>query len=331
MSKTFSICPGTLSDSKGAYGTTCIRRVFDGHKVSPVLPWKSFGDNLIFGDNRERFSISGKQEKVSLKLQRNWLTLSGKGQHGEYILKTISPNVLNGDQLPANEHLTMQLAQQVFGIPTAENALVFFRDEQPALLVKRFDLKKGGGKYVQEDFASIAQRSPDTHGPDYKLLGSYEEMAEIIRKHVSAYPVALERFFSQVVFNYLFSNGNAHFKNFSLIESPLGDYLLSPAYDLVCTKLHGGDAEMALKDGLFVEGFEPDLFNQNGVYRYEDFKAFGRRIGIPERRVVKLLNGLLSNSQRVEAMVKRSFLSEEMKSLYLSMYCKKLDMMQLHF
>jgi serine/threonine-protein kinase HipA len=29
--------------------------------------------------------------------------------------------------MPANEHLTMQIARQVYGIETAENALIFFK------------------------------------------------------------------------------------------------------------------------------------------------------------------------------------------------------------
>ena len=41
-----------------------------------------------------------------------------------------------------------------------------------------------------------------------------------------------------MVFNYVFSNGNAHLKNFSLFESEFGDYILAPAYDVLCTSLH---------------------------------------------------------------------------------------------
>jgi hypothetical protein len=33
------------------------------------------------------------------------------------------------------------------------------------------------------------------------------------------------------MFNYLFSNGDAHLKNFSLLESSKGDYFLSPLYE----------------------------------------------------------------------------------------------------
>jgi len=40
------------------------------------------------------------------------------------------------------------------------------------------------------------------------------------------------------LFNYLLSNGDVHLRNFSLIQTSMGDYSLSPAYDLMSTDLH---------------------------------------------------------------------------------------------
>ncbi len=48
--------------------------------------------------------------------------------------------------MPPNEHLSMQIARQVFGIETAENALMFFKNGAPAYITKSFDVKEGGGK-----------------------------------------------------------------------------------------------------------------------------------------------------------------------------------------
>ena len=50
------------------------------------------------------------------------------------------------------------------------------------------------------------------------------------------------------MFNYLIGNGDAHLKNFALIESDHGDYILAPAYDLMCTALHVNDSSLALRD-----------------------------------------------------------------------------------
>jgi serine/threonine-protein kinase HipA len=42
--------------------------------------------------------------------------------------------------MPANEHLTMQIARQVYGIETAENALIFFKNGAQAYITRRFDV-----------------------------------------------------------------------------------------------------------------------------------------------------------------------------------------------
>jgi len=58
-------------------------------------------------------SISGIQIKHSLKLEEKKLILTETG--GAYILKpTPMASFLNLDYTPANEHLTMQLAGQIF-------------------------------------------------------------------------------------------------------------------------------------------------------------------------------------------------------------------------
>jgi len=80
-------------------------------------------------------------------------------------------------------------------------------------------------------------------GVNFKYEYSYEELGLLIQTFVSAWRVEIEKYFSLVVFNFLFSNGDAHLKNFSLLESSKGDYFLSPAYDLINTRLHVDDVE----------------------------------------------------------------------------------------
>jgi serine/threonine-protein kinase HipA len=48
--------------------------------------------------------------------------------------------------VPANEHLTMQIAGQLFGIAVPPNACVELSDGEPAYLVKRFDRRADGTK-----------------------------------------------------------------------------------------------------------------------------------------------------------------------------------------
>ena len=176
-----------------------------------------------------------------------------KEKRGTYILKPIPGAGKKADQMPANEHLTMQIARQVYGIETAANALIFFRNGAPAYITKRFDVKEDGSKWAQEDFASLAGRTPQTHGEHYKYLGNYLELFQIIHTHLPAYKLEVPKLFKVLMFNYLFSNGDAHLKNFSLLETPLGDYRLSPAYDLLNSRIHIEDKDFHLKMGFFPE------------------------------------------------------------------------------
>ena len=86
------------------------------------------------------------------------------------------------NQVPANEHLTMQIARQVYRINTAENALVFFKNGTPAYITKRFDVKEKGGKWGKEDFASLAGKTKDNAGVNFKYEYSYEEIGLLIKR-----------------------------------------------------------------------------------------------------------------------------------------------------
>ncbi|MGB5033396.1 MAG: HipA domain-containing protein, partial [Saprospiraceae bacterium] len=247
-------CPGTLSEGFNTYSRTALNRVFQGKKVHHFLPYDSPSTNLetdqMFEENRNRMSISGVQEKYSVLLDKNKLRLINENEQGTYILKPIPGAGKKPDQMPANEHLTMQIARQVYGIETAENALIFFKDGTPAYITKRFDVKEDGLKLAQDDFASLAKRTPQTHGEHYKYLGNYLDIFELMRNYLTTYKIEAPKLLRILVFNYLFSNGDAHFKNFSILETSFGDFRLSPAYDLLNSRIHIEDKDFALDDGL---------------------------------------------------------------------------------
>src|SRR5665647_347967 len=112
-------CPGTLAEGFDTYSRTCLNRVFQGKKVYHVLPYDSPTSNPetdeLFEENRKHMSISGVKEKFSVLLKKNKLRLINEGERGTYILKPISGAGKNSDQMPANEHLTMQIARQAYG------------------------------------------------------------------------------------------------------------------------------------------------------------------------------------------------------------------------
>lgn len=317
-----TVCPSTLAVGYNAYSNTALRRVFYGKKVSTILPYDSPASNAVtdalFTENRKRISISGVQEKFSMLLEKNKLRLIEAGEQGQYILKPI-PNVgKNGSQMPANEHVTMQIARQVFGMETAENALIFFKNGTPAYITKRFDVKDNGGKWAQEDFASLAERTPQTHGEDFKYIGNYLELFKILKKYVPAYVVESIKLFKLILFNYLFSNGDAHFKNFSLIETPLGDFKLSPAYDLLNSRLHIDDSDFALEEGLL----SPNLAQGKIT---EQFYVLGEQAGISKMQVAKVFKDLTSKSDAVITLIEASFLDEKTKQNYTQAYQTRLN------
>lgn len=321
-------CPGTLAEGFDAYSPTCLKRVFNGKKVSHILPYNppdvSEEDAEKFQQNRKRLSISGVQEKVSLLLEKNTLRLTEENEQGTYILKPIPRDLRKVDQVPANEHLTMQIARQVFDIHTAENALIFFKNGDPAYITKRFDVAEDGTKIGKEDFATLAGKTAETAGSNFKYEYSYEEMAELVHQYIPAAMVELEKLFSLILFNYMICNGDAHLKNYAVIETKQGDYILSPAYDLINTGLHVDDTAMALSDGLFKDDYTTESFEANAFYAYDDFYEFGLKIGLVKSRMVKILDTFRTDQENVQSLTERSFLNKEMKKAYMESYLDKL-------
>ena len=320
-------CPGTLAEGFNTYSPGCLRNLFSGKKVNHILPYEPPQQNEevaeAFLENRKRISISGVQEKLSLILDKNRLRLTKEGEKGTYILKPIPRDAKKVNQVPANEHLTMQIAKQVYGINTAENAIIFFKNGTPAYITKRFDVKPDGTKWGKEDFASLAGKTKDNAGADFKYEYSYEEIGLLMKEFAPAWRVEIEKYFSLVLFNFLFSNGDAHLKNFSLLESSKGDYLLSPAYDLLNTRMHVSDTDFALNKGLFADNFKSAVYTNSGHPCKSDFIEFARRIGVTESRVEKIILPYLEKQKMVDLLVNRSFLDDANKRGYLLMYNTK--------
>ncbi len=321
------ICPGCFKSYKDGYCTKCRKELFDGKKVGSVLSFNSpYTDTSeAFQDHAKKISISGVQVKYSLSLEDKDLELTERG--GQYILKPIPIGTFKHlDQAPANEHVTMQIARQAFKLSVPPNALIYFKDNSPAYLVRRFD-QTPDKKLQQEDFAQLAQMTSESHGQNYKYDLSYEEIAELIINYVPSYRIEMEKFFRLILFNYVFSNGDAHLKNFSVIQSEQGDYVLTPVYDLLCTRLHAPtESDMALS--LFKEGFSKS-YEAYGFYTFQDFFEFGLRIGIKETRVKKIIKEFTVPQELIEGLVSKSFLNNDLKGEYLRLYLDKVNRLKM--
>jgi len=324
-------CPGTLAAGYHTYSPDVLLRMFDNIKVSHLL---DFSINEIHRDqiveNTKRISISGVQEKLSAIVDKGKICLAPEGIQSHYIIKPAPDDkrLNHRKQLPANEHLTMQIARQVYGITTAENALIFFQNGEPAYITRRFDVKTDGTKIIQEDFASLAQKTGETHGKHFKYTGNYADMAIVFQKYVAAWKVEISKFFRLIVFNYLFSNGDAHLKNFSLQQSENGDYLLCPAYDLLNTSLHIQDEDFALEGGLFQKEFHSETYRQKGHPCRDDFDDFAKMVGVTDSQIQKIMNVFLDTQPLVYDLTERSFLNEKLKRMYIRGYEERLKRLQ---
>lgn len=321
-----NVCPSTLAEGFHTYSPIALKLLFDGKSVSHILPFCSpnneNSDSEDYARHVGRISLSGVQPKAGLILNsENQLVRPSEQERGRYILKPAPTSyaLLERKDCPANEHLSMQLASQVYHIETAANALCFFNDGEAAYITRRFDVSPDGGKYSQEDFASLAGLTKKNGGSDYKYINlSYEECADIIRKYTTAPSVEILKFFRLVVFNYLILNDDAHLKNFSLINRGDGEYHLVPAYDLINTSLHLYQPRIfALDKGLFREGMH--LSDTRTVCR-EDFEAFGLRVGLNARLVKRELDSFAKAYPLAEKLIEHSFLSEKLKRYYRLSY-----------
>lgn len=310
-------CHCCLKETENDFCRSCSQRLFSKANFSAMLKFTLPSIAQGTNQNTRRISISGAQAKYSLRIKSK--ELEPTDNNGTYILKpaTNMQFRLFAD-MPANEHITMQMAKQIFKLNVAESALLQFTTGEYTYLTKRFDIRNDGSKILQEDLAQTAGLSSDANGSNFKYESlSYEEIAYILKQHVSASPIAIEQFFKVLLFNYLVCNGDAHIKNFS-IYSPHQDgvYELTPAYDLINTSLHADDFRTALDLFKDEENYNGKFFKDNGFYGASDFLEFARRIGIVEKRAQKFIRDITAHIPEMDEMLDKSFLSDEAKVQY---------------
>ena len=296
-------------------------------KVPDVLPFTKADLRLpIAARKGQRNSISGVQSKVLLSIVDGEFAVVESG--GDFILKPVPEGSLSkfAADLPANENVTMQIASRLFRMQTAENKCVRFSDGELAYLARRFD-RRHGVPVRQEDLCQIAGRSEETHGESYKYDFSYEEMADVVRRVCPASRIELVKVFRQIVFDYIFANGDAHLKNFSVYESDLGDYVMTPAYDLLNTMLHYQNDLTFMALSLFKDpDFMTPEFERNGYYSTPDFVVLGKSYGLEEKAVCAIIGEFGNLSSQIEDMVRKSLLSANAQEEYLRIFHDRLAM-----
>ncbi len=300
-------CNGCLKDNTNGFCSSCVTVLFDRSKVGPQLKFNWEDISKRIDSHPMGFSISGVQRKGFVGKPRGTelVPKMDTGEKSQYIVKPMLSRFNLPDQSPANEHLTMQMAKQLFGIKIAECAFMNFANGTPAYITRRFDYDDNGEKLNQEDFISVLKAAHKYKSKTYQDAGEWLS------------PLNRIDFLRILIFNFLTGNGDAHLKNISLLETADGDMMLSPSYDLMNTKIHLSDNLLALN--LFEEMEQTSLpLGENYSYKSGDFIEFGTRLKIKETIITKIIKSFNEKESDILTMVDKSFLSGDARKLYKS-------------
>lgn len=326
-------CPSLLIEGFDRYCPKARKMLFSGVSVNPILEFDidEFRSEGVIVEAMHRISVSGVQEKFSALIDAGEIKIAEKDKRSTHILKPAPWDKTLRDRkfIPANEHLTMQIASQVYGIHTAANGLCFTSKGQPVYITRRFDVLSDGMKLKLEDFASIIGRNEVLSGLHFKYQGCYEDIAKAIRTYVAAWQIDMERFFELVIFNYIYANEDAHLKNFSLIQMD-NEYRLAPAYDLMNVELHFHGDDFGLDGGLSHDIEKSDALERTGHPCHVDFERFGYKIGLMKSRVEKILAKYSCFPGEALRLVDRSFLSDKLKRSYIRIVNERINRFNRH-
>jgi serine/threonine-protein kinase HipA len=232
------------------------------------------------------------------------------GLWGKYILK---PQTDLCPQLPENEDLTMHLAE-IAGIHTVPHSLIRFADGELCYITKRIDRDGKGNKLSMEDMCQLSERLTE-----HKYKGSYEQIAKLILRFSIAPKLDLANFWQQTLFCWLTGNADMHLKNFSLYSLLKGQYLLTPAYDMLSTVL------------AIPEDNEELALTLNGKKRKlnrSDFVTSFMQSGLDAKVTNRLFIRFEKSLPQWLSFIKMSFLNEELKEKYSRLIVDRWQLLQ---
>ncbi len=295
------------------YHPQCAKKIF-GSPTAPVLPYtrKDINDlaQVIVANST---TVTGVQSKLSIDLQQDNTggpqRLTTVGLMGRYILK---PQTEHYERLPEIEDLSMHLAE-IARIPTVPHALIRFVDGELNYITRRIDRTDDGQKLPMEDMCQLSGKLTEQ-----KYQGSYELIAKIIEQYSSLPQLDKINYWQQVVFSWIIGNADMHLKNFSLYSPRTGQYVLSPTYDQVSTKIVMPEdtEEMALS----LNGFKKKLL----VY---DFREAMYSTGIPEVVTKRILSDFSKFRDKWFTCIDASFISDDQKQSYKALIDSRLDVL----
>ena len=302
-------CYQPLSEHEQDFHAKCCKKIF-GTTIPPTLSLgtedlKEMARRLII----RSVAVTGVQPKLSLDLEKidaRTSRLTVVGLWGSYILK---PPTDHFESLPENEDLTMKLAA-LCGIKTAEHTLIRLQSGKLAYLTKRFDRQKDKKIHV-EDLCQLTETLTE-----HKYRGSIEKVGKTVRTYATNKGLDALTLFELVVFCFITGNADMHLKNFSLIRSDDGEVALSPAYDLVSTKL------------AMPEDLEESALTINGKknrLKRADFDELATKLGIPVKSSERVYTKFVKKQTAMLELIGQSFLSNTMKEEYVALLVNNIE------
>ena len=310
-------CYQELDEGQVDFHPSCARKFF-GNDTPPILPYTR--DNMTELAKqviRTSTSVTGVQAKMSLDVNRGSKNEPARftivGLWGKYIFKPQSAKYSN---LPELEDLTMKMAE-IAHIRTARHTLIRLADGELGYLTLRMDRGRKGEKISMLDMCQLTNRLTE-----HKYYGTYLQLAETIKKYSSAPMLDVQRFWEIVLFSWMTGNSDMHCKNFSLIDSGNGEYVLSPAYDLLAVLLADPQdpEEMAMSFSL---GGKKNGFNRN------TFMSAFTQSGIPATVADRMINRMAGYLPDWKRLISHSFLSEKMQIAYCSLLDKRREALEI--
>ena len=296
------ICPITLEPAEGGglYSRAGLRSVHP--RLENLLPlYLTQEEQLREARLRaDKMSIQGVQPKLSavLKPKEGRFEIVDRG--GQFILK---PNPPPFEEVPANEALTMTLAETA-GLEVPPHGLVPASDGSWVYFVRRFDRAGRNQRLHQEDFAQLTGAERDT-----KYNSSLEQIAKVVETHCTFPAIEKAKLARLLLFCFLTGNEDMHLKNFSLVVRK-GVVRLSPAYDLLNTTLVLGNASE--ESALPLRGKKRKFTRSDWV----DYLC-RERLGLPSAILDPILHTLDTSRDAWVQKIDNSYLTTPAKAGYM--------------
>ncbi len=295
----------------GEYHIPCCKKFF-GTTTIPVLPYSlDTIEELAKEIVNQSISVTGVQAKLSLHLtsdSKKDSRFTIVGLWGNFILK---PPTNESPHMPEVEDCTMKLTG-LFKIPVMPHSLIRLTSGELSYITRRIDRNsKTGSPIHMEDFCQLSRKLTEQ-----KYRGSMEHASKVIRQYSSNALFDLLTYFEVTLFSFLTGNGDMHLKNFSLIHSENGMIALTPAYDLLCTRLF-----IAEKDD--PEELALTLNGKKRKFSREDFISFGKTIGLSEKQIERSFRKFVKAIPLMEPVIRSSFMGESMKDEFLTVIAER--------